>query len=751
MMIKVSNEFLDFDETIEVEKQIKLFEEISTTDGDFSYAFNLPKTIHNTRLLNNPFPDNISKPVYQQIPAELLGDSGAELYKGYLRIERIAKVYECSFFAGNNNWFAMISGHLSELDFSAYDVLQTQANIIASWTQTEGIVFPLVDNAGLLTRSAPEVKIEDFIGAFYVKTIFAKIFNEAGIKIQGELLEDWRYQNMVCMATARGQSEIDARSTYAHKTDNQSFPNTTETDVTYDNDFDTPYFDGSQNNFNLGTYEYTADVKMIVKVDSSLTYVQDSTFGRFTQYIKVNGAVVRTKYVTAIEDIVITNAMSEKDILLEAGDVLQIRVFQTIGGGSTGTILSGSLKVTPTYLYFTSGAAAVPNWTSQQFVSNVLRMFNVLSSYNAGDATLTLNLFEKLKSKTAVDLSEYLGDIEVDYTEFISDYAKSSKLSYKEVEFEDLKAYNKGKIFKYGQGVIEIENDFLEDEDTILESDFCNPVDYVNAVFDCSLGKTNLIELQTGDEVTFDDVADDGTGRAAFHISSEIFQIGDLVRIYDSSSPGYNGDYIVDAIPAGHVVFDSIPFEAAATGKIVKLNYEYSSDENVFVFINIPNYQVSKFSDTPIFFDDGTEITSMALVYFDMIDTGKPINTDFIYSLAFGRIDDPLAYQVPLVETHFRSFGQMLNDPVKLIIEAHIPYSVFVRLDFLKPITIKTLESSNQYYLNKISGYQESYRPCQIELIKLASSAIERYVESVDAPEIPSGFGFPYIFDFELS
>ena len=71
MMIKVSNEFLDFNEVIEVEKQIKLFEDISTTDGDFSYSFDIPKTLNNTRILQNPFHDNINKPVYQQIPAQL--------------------------------------------------------------------------------------------------------------------------------------------------------------------------------------------------------------------------------------------------------------------------------------------------------------------------------------------------------------------------------------------------------------------------------------------------------------------------------------------------------------------------------------------------------------------------------------------------------------------------------------------------------------------------------------------------------
>ena len=51
MMLKAFGEFLDFDDEIEVEKQIKLFEDISTTDGDYSYQFTLTKTLNNTRIL----------------------------------------------------------------------------------------------------------------------------------------------------------------------------------------------------------------------------------------------------------------------------------------------------------------------------------------------------------------------------------------------------------------------------------------------------------------------------------------------------------------------------------------------------------------------------------------------------------------------------------------------------------------------------------------------------------------------------
>lgn len=724
MMIKVSNEYLDFDEVIEVEKQIKLFEDISTTDGDFSYSFEIPKTLNNTRLLQNPFPDNINKPVYQQIPAKLLSDGGAETYDGYLRVERVTDVYSCSFFAGNNNWFAMITGLMSELNLSQYDTDVNEITIIDSWSLKEGLVFPLLDNGALITRSYHQLKLEDFVGAFYVKTLFNKIFVEAGIKIQGELLEDWRYDNMICCSNSKDQNLIDERSSYVEKSSNQAIPHFSEQTVTWDNDSTDPFFDGDANNFDLPNNKYVADVKMSVSVDVTLVYTSVEFFTIAYIFLKVNGQYIRRKAGSISSDGTDTPLSFNYTILLNPGDELIITTLEINPDGGAINLLRGTIKITPTYIYRTIGSAAVPTWTQQQFVSNILRMFNVLASYNEGNATLTLNLFEKIKSKPPIDLSEYISETEVDYSDFISDYAKRSKLSYQQVDFNELKSYNKGKFFKYGQGVIDIDNDFLDSDASILESDFANPIAYLNPVFDASLEKTNLIELEEGETFEFSNVGNDGYGDGAFNIANtDAFLVGDLVRISDSTNTVYNGDWVVKSLDGVHLVFNGLPFDTAATGNVTKLNYKYSSSEDVFIFINIPNYPVANFSSADIVFDSGSfypiTFTNVALAYFDLINTGRQINQDFIFSLSFGGIDDPLHYQVTMIDSYFRLFTRVLNDPVKLYCTANIPYYVFHQIDFLSPITVKTLETTNEYYLNRITGYKESYLPCTLELIKL--------------------------------
>lgn len=728
MMIRVSNEFLDFDNDIEVEKQIKLFEDIATTDGDFSYQFEIPKTLNNTRLFQNPLPDNINKPVYQRIAAELLSDAGAELYKGFIRIERITNVYACSFFAGNNNWFSRITGLLQDLDFSAYDIDNNEVTIIDSWSQTEGLVFPLIDNGSLITRSYHQLKIEDFVPGFYIKTIFNKIFATAGIKIQGELLNDWRYKNAICVANSKDQALIDANSSYVEKSAPQLIPHNVETLVEWDNDSTTPFFDGSANNFDLALHRFVAPLKMNVQIDVTLVLTGASFFTLAVMVIKVNGVglIYKATGVPGVETPLSINTIRQ----LQPGDILEIYIIEVNPDNDPLTIDRGTVKITPTYIYRTIGSAAVPNWTQQQFVSNILRIFNVLPSFNEGDQTLTLNLFENIKGKPSIDISEYIESTEVDYSEFISDYGQRSKLSYQQVDFEELKSYNKGKFFKYGQGVIPVSNDFLEPDKDILQSDFANPIAYINPVFDASLEKTNLIELEEGEEADFSNVGNDGFGDAAFNVgNSDNFLPGDLVRVKDSTNAVYNGDWVVKSVDGVHVVFTGLPFDSGASGRLVKLNYKYSTSEDAFIFINIPNYQVSKFSSAAMVFDSGgfypITFSNVALAYFDLIYTGKQINQDFIYSLSFGGIDDPLHYQVTMIDSYFRLFSLILNDPVKLISVAHLPLSTYHQIDFLSPITIRTIETTNQYYLSRISGYKESYLPCTLELIKLPGSVSE--------------------------
>lgn len=712
MMIKVNGLFLDFNEDIEIEKQAKVFEEIDETVGDFSYSFSLAKTSRNLTVLGIETVDIASKPIYRNVNAEILDDDGVTIYRGMLRVERINEVIECSFYSGNYNWISKISGNLSDLDFSEYDLTLTEANIIASITRTEGLVFPLIDIGSLITRSRPTLKVEDFTGCMYVKTIFKKIFQAAGIKLKGELINDFIYNYAIVAKNNKNRSEIDSRSSYANQVSFQTIVNDTPTKLTFTDDSTFPFFDGSQNNYSTSTSRYTADVKMTAKVQGALT--MENSLAYLAIAIYVNGAIVWGNVSQNSNNVSVT-----KTIPLEAGDYVELYVEYVDVSPANSDVVSATFKVTPEFIYSVTSVSAVPNWTRQDFVAQYLNLFNVVTDYDPVSKELTCNFFDRIKNRPSVDISNYIQpDPAVDFEDFISNYGRQNLFTYDDGDDEELRSYNVTEFIKYGAGVIEVENDFIEEKADVVESDFKTPISYINGALDASIERINIIALEEDAQTDVTSVTN-SSGTARFNIDDDFFIAGELVRVFDSSNNNYNGEYIVDVAATGYVQLKDLAFDTNATAKIVKLNYSYTDNDDVFLLINIPNYSVSNFSSLSQIYLNSANYSSFAYAYFNLLDKGLPVSDDYKQSLSFGSIDNPLNFQRTLLDTYWSNFDNILNDPVKLIPIAHLPRNVFESLSPLNPVFIKTEQSSNLYYRNKIIGYKNSYSPCQIELIKL--------------------------------
>lgn len=711
MMIRVNDEYLDFNDFVEVERMVKLFEEIDVAAGDFSYQFTIPKTSKNISVLSQPFPDNSTKTTYQAIPCEILTDDGIDIRRGTLRIERITDVFECSFFSGNSNWFRMLVGNMTDLDLSKYDIEQTRDNIVSSWANTNGIVFPLIDTGGLSTRSYQNPKIEDFTPCFYVKTLFKEVFQQSGLKIAGEILNDYLFNKIVIASNGRSKTQIDNRKSFVQKTSVQTIPasgDPTET-VTFDNDSIYPYFDGSQDNFSLVTNRYTADIGMILTVTYSFNFTVTGFIG-FSVYI--NGAVRKA-------DIFGGSAQTSTKTYrfrLQPGDYVEIRTGAV--GISSGTVDSGTITLTPVFLYKAFGNATVPFWTKQEFISNYLRIFNIVPAYDPFTKTVTFNFFDKIKEKEPIDLSEYFTTETVDYIDFIQNYGKSNNFKYQDPTDEDLRQYNITEFIRYGAGVLPSNNEFIQDSADVIESDFGSPISYINKEIGASLERIEYITLEEDENTEFSSVADVG-GNAEFTIGDEIFLINDLVRVSDSSVPAYNGDYVVSNVGSGTIRLRGNTFEATATGTLTRLVHSATTDDTVYMFVFVGDYDYSDYSSKGLIFIDGVSYPNIGPAYFNLLANGQQIENEYIQGLSFGVINDPLFFQRTILQSYWDQFSRIINDPVKIIGIAYLPLKLYQDIDFLRPIFIKTLETSNLYYLNKDSGYGESHLPCTVELIKL--------------------------------
>ena len=720
MMIKANGEYLDFDGDIEIESQIKLFEEIETANGDYSYSFDVSKTINNLKILGFPFPDTV-KSIYNNVPCEIIDDAGFVVYTGSLQVNNITDVISCTFFSGNTEWFGLLNEPMNSLPLYKYDVSLTPTNVESSWTKTSGLVFPLIDTGILTSRSYSNVKVEDFIGCFYVKTLFNEIFGAQGITLSGDLLNDDIYNQLIVASNKGIIDESNKRSMYAGKNNDQLYVSTAAI-VSFQSVTVNPYFNGSIGNYNISTYTYTADVKMRVKVEVSIT-AQFTDDAALELAIYKNGANLKTVWFPAGA----TNyAFSENDVVLDAGDTVYIYATpHTITGI---TIKPGSyFKITPVYIYKFFGYSSVPQWTQGEFVSNILRIFNVIPYYKPESKQLTLNLFNKIKEKEPIDVSDDITIVQTDFSEFVSNYGKNNNFKYQESEDTDLREYNISNFVSYGAGRLTIDNDFIENEADVIESDFTSPITYLNPVFDASLERINFIESFDVDDKAITSVTD-SSGIPRFNISNadDLFEEGDLVAI-ETDVDGYNGEWVVLNVSTTYIEVSGAGYDSSTTGTATLLRHKFTTDDNVYLFVNVPNVPILFFSssysynitNTDLIFEN-TRFTSCSLAYFNLLANGRQINTKYKQSLSFGEVNSPLSYQKTLLDTYWPIFSQILADPVKLLVRGYFNRNKFTALrTFLRPLRVKTNETNNLYYLNRITGYKSGNEECEAELIKL--------------------------------
>lgn len=717
MILKVGDTVLDFSGPVENDRQAKLFEEIDAERGDFGFAAEMPDNGHNRKALGMPLADSLIGSQYLANNAVLMNDAGTPIYFGAVRVEGLkgGKI-RWSFVSGNSNWFGMLRGNLSELNISKYDTLQTSANVIASWSNTSGMVYPWVDAGPLKTRRWKSARPEDFAPGLYLHTIFEEVFQRAGLKIQGEMINHPLFNQIVVLTNSKSDEETDARACNVNKVTDQTLPsNLSYVKVTFDNDSDYPYFDGSANNFSLVNNRYTADLEMDLNVKLTLQL----SAAHWTGIVLYKNGNPTTSHVSV--STTDTNTLNT-NIHLVAGDYIEFYARNQVSGGPSVDIISGNLEIKPTYIFKSFAKSTLPKWTKQQFVSNVLQIFNAIPAYDPFTKTVTFNLFDKLKGKPSIDLSEYItGPIETDYVDFISNYGKRNTFSYSETSEEETERYNASSDVKYGAGVLVANNDFIQDSADVISSDFAAPISYIHPAFNCSMDRMELIELADGEvDAQFTGVQDDGAGNAQFMLTDadDIFNVGELVRI-ESDDTQYNGEYIIGQVTSTFFSLSGGVFYTNNPGKVTRMRYENTSNDDVFIVVHTGLRDIDDFSQESLFYLGTSSRLTWGHSYFNLLATGKPVDSIFKQGLCFGRVNNPLAFQRTLIDAFWQQFYRVINNPVKLLCPANLPETVNAKLDFLTPVSIKTLTSTNEYYVNKIEGYQGQQYQCTLELIQL--------------------------------
>jgi hypothetical protein len=737
MLVKVNDTFLDFNDSITIEKKIKLFEEISSTDGDISFNFSIPYTSKNIDIIGTPLPNVSSKIIYQDLPCSLLSDDGQLLYTGSLRIEDIEDTIEAYFFAGNSNWFALFEGTLQDLYLNDYDLDITQANIQATWNDTSGIYFPLIDAGVLSTRKRPDLLMEDFYPFMYVQTVISRIFASAGIKIQGELLSEWRYKHLITAGGLSQETSIENRTSFANKTANQAVAEADGPEaIIYEDDSTDPFYDGSEGNYDTSNGRYTADIGMRVRVEASATFSSTANVYRLT--VQKNGFSIPKVRGYGNETIAI-----EDELTLVTGDYIQV-IAEVMNTGGTANVTAGTFKVVPVYLYKVIGGEFLPKLTQQKFVAEIFKLFNVICSFNSVSQVLTINLFEKIASKEPIDLSKYVsGKPRINFTDVVQNYGKTTRFLYAEYDLSE--HYNKANEIPFGASDLTIDNAYIEPYVEAIQSEFVGAISARNPAFLTDVNKFNFFELEelTTAEITS---VSNNSGQARINMTVTGFTAGELVRI-DSTLADYNGDWVIATVGVSYIECNGMQFIIDATGEATALEHIVINNDESYLLLAVPDKTLTDISTLDEFTIELDAITAIGYAYFNLLNNDLDIN-ELTQSLSFGPVANENDYQQKLKDSYFRLFNLVMNDPVKLVYKMQLPYPVFLSIDHLQPAYLKTKEAIGLFYINLITAYEASHLPCEVELIKIsAHSQSSTYTEG-PAPDAPFDPRYQAVLDY---
>lgn len=192
---------------------VKDFSSRSTT---WSKTVVLPGTSRNNKLFghifqvgqsnpHNPGLDNIGLNYNASKAADcIIFQDQLQTFKGVLRLMQINSIkgkieYEVAMFGEIHGLNVALSGSLLEdLDFSAYDHLWNETNIVNSWDNVSGVgyYYPLIDHGGY-SLVKDNWDFRTFRPALYAKEYIDKMFDAAGFRYESALFDTARFKSLI--------------------------------------------------------------------------------------------------------------------------------------------------------------------------------------------------------------------------------------------------------------------------------------------------------------------------------------------------------------------------------------------------------------------------------------------------------------------------------------------------------------------------------------------------------------------------
>lgn len=409
--------------------------DFSSRNTNFSKTIILPGTANNNMLLGNIFDfsvsnfylssaDNVGSNYNASKGAEcVMFQNNVQVFKGVLRLMEIVITnrvpeYEVAVFGELGGLVSAIgASKLEDLDFSAYDHVWNETNIVNSWNASgTGYYYPLIDYGGVSTDKL-NFDIKAFRPALFVSEYISKIFTAAGYTYSSALMDSARFKKLIVPNNLKDFKRATYRVISASRTSTANVLDTgTGSPLTIPWNTTTLYLFSVSSN--LFTYTGTDPLNLKVIINMTAQYIANSTGYKLTLF--KNGVEVPafTKNIARAFDTTtrFTNWTVTDDIGLVTGDTIRLRAEETLTMTGTDSIkLLGTMFVdsyTPISVDITYGNTIPINETiprnvlQKDFLSSILKLFN-------------LYVTEDVNKRKFLNIEPYVDFYDLDPTGFI--------------------------------------------------------------------------------------------------------------------------------------------------------------------------------------------------------------------------------------------------------------------------------------------------------------------------------------------
>lgn len=521
-------------ERIELTRSNAQVTKLGQRSGSYTNDFKVPMTPSNMEALgfsNELSAENEIRPE-RRYEAQIFRGTGGEVKRGFVQIvsaDYVNKTFTLTFFTDNTSWIDLLKGKdIRDIWLKDYNHTWNKANIVASWTNTEGYIYPFIEYGRFAYQFSTNTFIDDWYPSVFQSTLVKRMFEAIGWVAKGEFIDSWVHKHTIIPFTNSqfledNAEELEARAEYPTTKgyDLTATPASGTTDTQTDTIEINTIITDNVGNFDLAQNRYTADralkdavfVGLCSSSTASINFSNASfTDATITLQLRKNGSVEQEIELISAENvsgvysdsvsgdyvISLTTDMSINDyidfaVVLEytdavaASTIVQL-LFQV--GSFAFALQSVSGELLPDGNVTLSNN--LPSIDQADFIKDIMLRHGLLAIPDQYARTVEFVPFSKLinSSNRSQNLSDYVNVLSaesIDFSRVVRDYAKQSRFFYTDPNQDDkeLIEYNNLERLPFGAGELEVDNDFIEGVKEIYRSPFgaTKQVKSFNSVF----------------------------------------------------------------------------------------------------------------------------------------------------------------------------------------------------------------------------------------------------------------------------